>query len=400
VKLRTVPPTGIPVKLTDILRLLGARLNSPKSAEELRSIVTEIAGARHIAFINSGRAANYTILKILKNMSGDDKNEVIIPAFTCYSVGASIVRAGLKIRAVDIDPLTLDYNYANLKAADLAKTLAILSCNLFGLVSDWKQINSIKKDSSIFTIDDSAQTLGLPFDGLNSGAMGDIGFYSLGRGKNITTYSGGIILTNRDDLARAIEAEIAKYDKPGIAQEAFILLMLLSYGLLLRPSYYWIPNNLPFLRLGHTEYDTEFKVMQFSKLQYSLGPIMFSKLKAVNEIRSRNVENIANRVYSMGKFQIPGPKDGKLPFIRLPLLAPDRKTRDNVVNRLCLNGIMSSGMYPSTIPQIPQIKEFWVNKNDRFNGAEKVVDCLFTLPTHPYVKQKDIDKMIDCLKSV
>lgn len=397
-KLRTIPPAGIAVSLSDLYRLLGARLDPNVHTDRFRKIIGEITGARYVYFVNSGRAANCIILKVLQKMRAD-RNEVIVPAYTCFSVPASIVRAGLKIRPVDIDPGTLDYNYDTLRDANFSKALAILPSNLFGMVSDWKQLKRISSDKGVFTVDDAAQTLGLPADGGISGAIGDIGFYSLGRGKNMTTYSGGIILTNRDDLASHIESELAGMENPGMGYEISVFIKLLLYGALLNPGLYWLPNSLPFLRLGQTEYETEFEVARLSKLQSCFGPIMFSKLDKTNEIRRHNSRLIIDRVAVLKHYTIPGSSKGDIPYIRIPVLAPDRNIRDRIISALGRIGVISSGMYPSTVANIPQIKEHLVCSNEKFPGGEDVVNRLFTLPTHSYVGERDINKIIDCLKA-
>jgi len=53
---------------------------------------------------NSGRALLYGLLDALKRKDGNIRNEVLIPGYTCYSVAASVAKAGLKIRAYDMDP--------------------------------------------------------------------------------------------------------------------------------------------------------------------------------------------------------------------------------------------------------------------------------------------------------
>ena len=47
---------------------------------------------------NSGRALLYLLLETLKSKEGGLRNEVLIPGYTCYSVAASVAKAGLKIR--------------------------------------------------------------------------------------------------------------------------------------------------------------------------------------------------------------------------------------------------------------------------------------------------------------
>ena len=69
---------------------------------------------KHCFLVSSGKAALTLILQALKELH-PERNEVLIPAFTCYSVPSSIVRAGLKVKLCDISPDTLDFDYNQLE---------------------------------------------------------------------------------------------------------------------------------------------------------------------------------------------------------------------------------------------------------------------------------------------
>ena len=49
-------------------------------------------------------------------------------------------------------------------------------------------------------VEDAAQAMGSEDHGVQLGVMGDVGFFSLGRGKAFSTYEGGVILTNNDEI--------------------------------------------------------------------------------------------------------------------------------------------------------------------------------------------------------
>ncbi len=42
----------------------------------------------------------------------------------------------------------------------------------------------------------------------NLGTLGDVGFFSLGRGKAFSTVEGGIILTNNNSIARSLKLRL------------------------------------------------------------------------------------------------------------------------------------------------------------------------------------------------
>lgn len=396
---RMVPPAGMPIKQSDIIRIIFARLRFDEEYARFKSMIKEISGAKYCEFVNSGRTANYIILKAIKGLSESSRNEVIIPAYTCFSVPASIARADLKIRLVDVSAETLDYNYEALSNIDLSRALAVLPCNLFGVVSDWSKLQKIVSGSNVQLIDDSAQTMGLHADPKFSGSPAVAGFYSFGRGKNMTLCSGGAIFTSDHELAMYIKRDIENLPRSGTIAELKILIEFWLYAIMLKPSLYWIPDNLSFLGLGKTIYDEHFSAGKLTKLQLSAGPVIFSKMPWVNSIRRENSNAIARALNRQGQFKVPGwHENSSVPYIRLPVLAPAKHTRDEAVTALRTLGISATTMYPSSIAQIPGIKKHLASHNTYFAGAENIAERLLTLPTHPYLKSGDIDKIVNCLK--
>lgn len=398
---RLVPPAGIPVSLSDIGKIIGARLLSDKAKPDFAEKIKEIAGAKYCWLINSGRAANFIILKSLREISDGAKKEIVIPAYTCFSVPASIVKAGLKIRTVDVDPKTLDYNYEKLNQTDLSNSLALLPANLFGVVSDWNRLRRAIKGKSIYAIDDSAQTLGLSCEGIKCGSLGDIGFFSFGRGKNLTTYSGGAIVTNDKEIAGRVEKNILELNPPGITAELRILFEFIFYAIMMRPWLYWIPDRLPFLGLGKTIYDEGFSTQSLTGTQKVIGPIIYARFPGIIKTRYENSNALASGILALHNYTVPGWRAGaNIPYIRLPILADSEHVRDQAIVRLRRKGIGASAMYPSPINEIPMIKKHLVNPEDDFSGAGNVSRCLLTLPTHEYLTKTDINNVLVCLKEI
>ena len=135
-----------------------------------------------------------------------------IPAYTCFSVAAAVVRTGLKIYPVEIDPHTLDFDFSQLDAVPGEKLLCIIPSNLFGLLNDLPRIRQAAQAKDAFVLDDAAQALGATRNGQFAGTEGDVGLYSLGRGKAVTTIEGGLIVTNSEEIARLVEKEAKDLD--------------------------------------------------------------------------------------------------------------------------------------------------------------------------------------------
>ena len=395
---RLIPPAGTPISFRDITQMINLRLHNDNCSEQFKSIVKNYTKIKHCYCFNCGQTALAFILKALSKQADTARNEVAIPAYTCFSVAAAIVKSGLKIKLVDIDPMTMDYDYDKLFNFDFKKVLAVVACNLFGIVNDWEKLWSIARDKGIFLIDDAAQSMGSSYEGKASGTLGDAGFYSLGRGKNISTYSGGIMLTNDNNISVRIEKEMLNIQKYSYSHEIKLLIMITLYSLLLKPRLYWIPDIIPFLGLGKTIFDMNFRLDKLTPLQACLGNILYSKLDDINQKRVRNSQKLGEGIMKLERYRIPGYINAKCPiYLRLPLLPSTNTKRDQIVTALRGIGISTSPMYPSTIRQISGIDKYLASPEDDFPGAQIVVDRLLTLPVHSFLSDSDIPRIISCL---
>jgi len=386
--------------MKDISISLFSLFRRSKSNNSARKDIELFFGSPHAFFVNSGRAALYLILKTFMDSHGAAKKEVIIPAYTCFSVPASIVKAGLKIRLVEINRTTLDYDYSRLENEDFENVLAVVSSNLFGLTGDYNKITSIAKHHDVRVIDDAAQSAGIRYNGKMSGTLGDAGFTSLGRGKNLSIYSGGVLLTNSDSIGERIEGMIEKYDDTGLGADLFGILKMMVYSIFLKPSAYWIPASLPFLGLGKTTFDPEFTAGKLTNSQISTLRAAILKLENHNNRRAEIASRLAEKISRLDSYFIPGYGKGDCPsYLRLPVLAKSRKSRDRIIEELARQGISSSYMYPSTIAEIPGIKPWLAGNENDYPGAIDLADKLFTLPTHSYVSARDIEKIASILES-
>jgi perosamine synthetase len=396
-----LPPSGTPVSLSDIYHIASSRRKSIQAGDRFENKLANLTASKYVWLLNSGRTAQFVLLCALSQMEGQRRNEIVVPSWTCYSVAASIARAGLKIRPVDIDPLTMDYNYDRLGQLDFSRVLAVVACNLFGIINDWSRLRSLAAERSFFLVDDAAQSFGTSVDGRLSGTLGDVGFYSLDRGKNLSTWSGGALLSDRDDLAIPINRIAGGLRQPGFASETGTLLKMSVYSVLLRPHWYWLPSKLPFLGLGETIYDETFHAAGLSALQQRAGSLLLGRLDRFNEHRAASSEKLISEIRRLGGFEIPiSPVGRRTIYLRLPVLAPDRTTRDRAVRELGRAGITASTMYPKIIRDIPGIEPRLACLDDEFPGGRQIVNRLFALPTHPYVRPKDIETMVRVLRAV
>ena len=153
-----VAPAGTPIVFGELVKTLYDRLKSQSHTVSLSEKIQRFTGSRHCYFLNSGRASQTVLLNAMRRISSEERNEVVLPAYTCYSVAAATVRAGFKIRLVDTDATSLDCNLEELGNIESKRVIAALGCNLFGVMNDWARLNEIGKLANYFLIGDGAQS--------------------------------------------------------------------------------------------------------------------------------------------------------------------------------------------------------------------------------------------------
>src|SRR5262249_49484967 len=164
------------------------------------------------------------------------------------------------------------------------------------------------------------------------------GFFSVGRGKNITCGSGGIALTRSAEIARAMDGVYKALQRPTAHETLGEFLRVLAMSICLRPALYWLPAGMPFLRLGETMFHRDFPIRRFSGMKAGLLRHWRRRLEVSNQARARSGGDFGAR---LGR-RIQGPR---IPYLRFPFLMDSRAERDRTYPALRRFGV--SLMYPT-----------------------------------------------------
>lgn len=163
----------------------------------------EYVGSKHAVMVNSGSSANLLMIAALMYRKQNKLNpgdEVIVPAVSWPTTYYPIHQYGLKMKFVDIDVETLNYNLADLEKAITDKTKAIMIVNLLGNPNDFAKIKNMVKGKNITLIEDNCESLGATFEGKHTGTFGVMGSYSSFFSHHIATMEGGLIVTDDEEL--------------------------------------------------------------------------------------------------------------------------------------------------------------------------------------------------------
>ena len=176
----------------------------PKVAQFERDFASYI-GSKYAVMVNSGSSANllmvaalfYTKNSHLKLYPGD---EVIVPAVSWSTTYYPLYQYGLKIKFVDIDLQTLNYDLEQLRLAVTDKTRAIMAVNLLGNPNDFSAIQNIIGVRDIVLMEDNCESLGAEFKGKKAGTFGIMGSFSSFFSHHISTMEGGLVVTDDEEL--------------------------------------------------------------------------------------------------------------------------------------------------------------------------------------------------------
>jgi dTDP-4-amino-4,6-dideoxygalactose transaminase len=392
--LRLVPPAGAPLPARAVL---PAIIQRPGGTHPSGRLDAEQFGLRDAVFVSSGRAALAVLLDAMRQ--GSARPEVVIPAYTCFSVPSAVARAGLTLRLCDVDPRTLDLDVDALRRLDLGKVLCIVPSGLYGLPGDLAQFETIAGAGGAFLVDDAAQTLGGSQDGRPCGTFGDAGFYSLGRGKGITTMGGGILVARREDLFRKLERAARALRRPSVREVGVAVGTSLLYSAMLKPSRYWIVDRLPFLGLGASHFDPEFPIAQLSAYQQRLTEQLLPLVETYNKTRRDHADHLRAGLAGVEGIEIPRPVPGASPvYLRFPILTRGPEHRDRLFRRLGEAGIRASASYPTAVGNIPGIGRHLAADQGPCPGAHTIATRILTLPTHPWVTARDVERMVTVVR--
>lgn len=395
---RTLPPTAAPIPFRDLLSGVFSALSNNGTEPKFKNQIQEYFKAKHVFLISSGKAALYLALKAMEQSS--HRREVIIPAYSSFCLASAVARSGLSVRLCDIDPDTLDFDLAKLKSLITEKTLGVIPVHNYGLVCDMDEIQRLALEKGAYIVEDAAQAAGALFKDQKVATIGDIGILSLGRGKNICTLGGGVILSDKELFAQWITRTLKEYQKEPVGSDTGSFITGLALSFLLNPERYVIPSKLPFLNLGANIFDPNFKIYRLPNLKGGMGEKTFLYLDQYNKIRVQNARLLKDGLKENALLGIPRPNpDGYSVYLRFPIIFKKKETRQQVYKVLNQNGLGASTSYPTPLNQIQNFKKYLRDKGN-FSGAQFVAERILTLPTHPYVKEEDIQNIISTVNKI
>jgi perosamine synthetase len=166
--------------------------------KEFENNIAQFVGARYAVAVNSCTSGQFIMSRILDLKPGD---EVIVPSYTWISTVNSIEFLGAKAVFCDVDIGTFNIRPDEIEGKINRRTRAIYPVHLFGLGADMPAIMQMAKDHRLQVVEDCACALGSRIGGTHCGRFSAGGVFSFHPRKSITTGEGGMIVTDREEVA-------------------------------------------------------------------------------------------------------------------------------------------------------------------------------------------------------
>ena len=381
--------------------------------KDLKNELYKIYGNKNFFFFDHGRTAFYeTLLHIKKKTK---KRKVLINSLTLFEIINAIIYAGFEPIFIDNKKnsfqteVRLDSLNANLNeiAAVVITHLNGANLNITNLKSEILENN--KKNEKIYLIEDCAVALGAKINSENVGTFGDYSFISFNIMKNITSYTGGVLIDNTKDISNIYHGKYKEPSKIDIIKKIiFVFAIQLVNTKLLFPIFFKIVNlsykysfNF-FLKKYRTDF--EVKIEKNFPVKFSYLMHYFQKKILLPQFKDFKTKQLKRNEKS--KIYYDGLKDLKFfffpqndfsernIFLEFPIICETKKMKEDLFNHLTKNKIDIKGYYYKNCSD----EKIYNFANECIN-SRNISNNIIMLPIHGNISNKYQIEIINLIKN-
>jgi len=157
-------------------------------------------GSSHAVAMNSAMSVLHASVAASGAGAGD---EVLCDPVCVFGAVAAMYANAVPV-FVDINPVTMCMDADRIEAKIAERTKALIVTHVWGLPAEMDRIVAIAHKHGLVVIEDCAHALFAVYKGKQAGTWGDIGSYSFQMSKQMGLGDGGMGVTDREDLAKAL----------------------------------------------------------------------------------------------------------------------------------------------------------------------------------------------------
>jgi perosamine synthetase len=356
----------------DVLSILrSGMLVQGKFVKEFETALSRYIGCRYVIAVNSGTAAlqvGIAAVKKFSNAAEKSVPEVITTPVSFAATANAVIGCGCEPVFVDVDPETYNIDPSRVDQRISEKTIAIEPVDVYGLAAELGKLREIAGKNKISIVEDAAEAIGARHDGKRIGNVSDVSCFSTYATKNLHTCEGGFVTTNDERIAEEMR-------------------MIRNQGQASRYNQVTLGFNF-----------------RMQEMNAAIGLEQLKILDELNETRMNNAETLKEGLSSVGciDFQrVDNPKDHAWYLFSATLdEAKAGMSRDKFVQSLKDAGIEADVAWPLPIHLQPYFRERYGFKEGDFPNAENICKTVFQLPIQPFLKQEELTRVIQSVKSV
>ena len=341
-------------------------------AVEFEKAFAGFTGAAHAVSVSSCTAALHLSYFYLGIGKGD---EVLVPAQTHTATAHAIELCGGRPVFVDAEGETGNIDLDQMEEKITPETKALSVVHYLGMPVNMARVKSLARKYRLFVVEDCALAVGTRFHGIHAGLHGDVGCFSFYPVKHMTTAEGGMLITEREEIARKISRQKA-------------------FGVDRHMGERTVPGVYDVTMLGFN--------YRMNEIQAALG---IEQLKRMDDFLKKREENYAalsgglNDLEEVGLFRS-SHDEYQSSYYCLSILLKGRleKKRYDVVKSLKEAGVGTSVYYPKPVPHMTYYRDKYGYKEGSFPVAARISSSSIALPVGPHLEIEDIDYMVENLK--
>lgn len=340
------------VKVLKSGALTSSAILGGKNVQEFEGRVCSFVKSRYAVAVNSGTAALQASLYALDIKHGD---EVLLPSFTFVATANSVVSVGAKPVFVDILKENYTIDPEDLRRKITRRTKAIIPVHLYGNVAHMEEITEIAKKNNLDVVEDAAQSMGSTYKGRQTGALSDLGCFSLYAAKVMTSGEGGVVVTSNKKLWER-------------------LLMIRNHGMV-------------------HGYDTRVLGLNFRlpEINAAVAKVQMKKLPAFLKARQKNAEMLTEMLSGLD-ITLPSERNGVKVNWYLYTIAT--KHRDRIMRALNDGGIGAAVYYGTPVHRTP-----YYGRKMRLPNTDWAAASVLSLPVQPMVRRGHLEKTARIIRS-
>lgn len=323
--------------------------------ERLEQRFAELLGVPFVLLSINGSAA---LLMALMACGIEPGDEVIVPNLTFIATAQAPLLLGAKIKLVGVESERPVLDVKKVEAAITSRTKAIIPVHSNGRAVDMTSINKIAAKYKVKVIEDAAQALFSKNSFGYLGTQSDVGVFSLGVTKLITTIQGGIIVTKNKELFKRLKK-------------------IRNHGMSADTAFYSKSDMLGF----------NFK---FNDLFASIG---LTQIKKIKEKINTNLS-----IYNFYKAELEGLEYIKMMDVNveageIPLWGEVLCVQREKLIRLLKKHNIQAKPFSPNLSDVP-----YLNSNKKFKNSQIFADNGLILPSGSGQSKEDLHKVVRVLK--